>query len=113
MTRRGICCQQFSLIKVSQSLIYLLCSTVNCLSIVYLLGVFDSVSFDFCLQTFSEYGTQQEHRQRETWSLLGLAPFVGEEVTIYNTGISLFLTTSVLVLLSRPPVDREETRPTV
>ena len=36
-----------------------------------------------------EDGTQQEHRQQDTWSLLGLAPFVGEEVTVHNTSISL------------------------
>ena len=27
--------------------------------------------------TFAEYGTQQEHRQQDTWSLLGLAPLWG------------------------------------
>ena len=61
--------------------------------------------------TFAEYGTQWEHRQRNTWFLLGLAPFVGEEVTVHNTGISLLLSTSVWVLLSSP-IERRETRPT-
>ena len=28
---------------------------------------------------------------RDTWSTLGLAPLEGEEVTVYNTGISLLL----------------------
>ena len=36
---------------------------------------------------------------------------VGEEVTVYNTGIILLLSTSVWVLLS-PPIERRETRPT-
>ena len=60
--------------------------------------------------TFAEYGTQQEHKQQDTWSLLGLAPFVVEEATVHNTGISLLLSTSVWVLLS-PPIERRETRP--
>ena len=34
-----------------------------------------------------------------------LAPFVGEEVTIHNTGISLLLSTSVWFLL-RPTIER-------
>ena len=38
-------------------------------------------------------------------------PFVVEEVTVHNTGISLLLSTSVWVLLS-PPIERRETRPT-
>ena len=38
-------------------------------------------------------------------------PFVGEEVTVHNTGISLLLSTSVWVL-SSPPIERRETRPT-
>ena len=38
-------------------------------------------------------------------------PFVVEEVTVHNTGISLFLSTSVWVLLS-PPIESRETRPT-
>ena len=38
-------------------------------------------------------------------------PFVGEEVTFHNTGISLLLSTSVWVLLS-PPIECRETRPT-
>ena len=54
------------------------------------------------LTTFSEYGTQRDHRQEDTWSLLGLAFFVGQEVTVHNTGIGLLLSTSVLVLLSPP-----------
>ena len=39
-------------------------------------------------------------------------PFVGEEVTVHNTGISLLLLTSVWVLLS-PPIECRESRPTV
>ena len=58
----------------------------------------------FQFATFAEYGTQQEHRQQDTWSLLGLAPFVVEEMTVHNTGISLLSATSVWVLLS-PPTD--------
>ena len=38
-------------------------------------------------------------------------PFVVEEVTVHNTGISLVLSTSVWVLLS-PPIESRETRPT-
>ena len=38
-------------------------------------------------------------------------PFVVEEVTVHNTGISLLLSTSVWVLLS-PPIESRETRPT-
>ena len=45
--------------------------------------------------TFAEYGTQQEHMQQDTWSLLGPVPFVGEEVTVHNTDIILLLSTSV------------------
>ena len=56
------------------------------------------------LTKFSEYGTQRDHRQEDTWSFLGLAFFVGEEVTVHNTGISLLLSTSALVLLS-PPIE--------
>ena len=37
-------------------------------------------------------------------------PFVAEEVTVHNTGISLLLSTSVWVLLS-PPIESRETRP--
>ena len=66
----------------------------------------------FYLQHFiAEYGTQQKHRQPDTWFLLGLAPFVVEEVTVHYTGISLLLSISVWVLLS-PPIERRETRPT-
>ena len=54
--------------------------------------------------TFAEYGSQQEHRQQDMWSLLGLAPFVVEEVTVHNIGISLLLSISVWVLLS-PPIE--------
>ena len=35
-----------------------------------------------------------------TWSPLGQAPFIGEERTVHNTGISLLLSTSVWVILS-------------
>ena len=38
-------------------------------------------------------------------------PFVVEEVTVHNTGISLLLSTSVWVLLSTP-IESRETRPT-
>ena len=38
-------------------------------------------------------------------------PFVVEEATVHNTGISLHLSTSVWVLLS-PPIESRETRPT-
>ena len=37
--------------------------------------------------------------------------FIGEKVTVNNTGISLLLSTSVWALLS-PPIERRETRPT-
>ena len=46
-----------------------------------------------------------------TWSPLGQAPFVGEEVTVHNTGISLLLSISVWVLLSST-IEGRETRPT-
>ena len=39
----------------------------------------------------TQCGTQREPRQQNTWSLLGLAPFVGEEETVHDTGISLLL----------------------
>ena len=42
-------------------------------------------------------------------SLLGLAPVVGEEVTVHNTGVSLLLSTSVCVVLS-PPIEHRETK---
>ena len=42
-----------------------------------------------------------------TWS----PPFIGEERTVHNTGISLLLSTSVWVILS-PTTEHRETRPT-
>ena len=54
----------------------------------------ESNAFLYLFATFAEYGTQQEHRQQDTWSLLGLAPFVVEEMTVDNTGINLLLSTS-------------------
>ena len=47
----------------------------------------------FLFIIFAEDGIHREHRQY-TWSLVGLAPFIGEEVTVHNTGISLLLSTS-------------------
>ena len=49
----------------------------------------------FLSATFAEYGTQRVHRQQGAWPLLGLAPFVREEVTVHNTGTSLLPLTSV------------------
>ena len=46
-----------------------------------------------------------------TWSPLGLAPFVGEEVTVHNTGISILLSTNAWFLLSTP-MERRESRKT-
>ena len=43
---------------------------------------------EICVFTpFSGYGTQREHRHRTLGPFrLGLAPFVGEEVTVHSTG---------------------------
>ena len=42
------------------------------------------LDFIYLSTAFHEYGTQREHRQQDKWSLLGLAPFVGEEVKVHN-----------------------------
>ena len=65
-------------------LINLSVSKLHCL----LLVIFTLI-FVYLFATFAEYGNQQEHRQQDTWALLGLAPFVREQGTVHNTGISL------------------------
>ena len=45
--------------------------------------------FIYLFTTLAAYGTQREHGQYDTWSLLGLAPFVGEQVTVDNTDTGL------------------------
>ena len=64
----------------------------------------------YSFTTFAENGTQREHGQKNSWCLVDLASFLGEEVTIHNTGISLLLSASVWVLLS-PPIEHRETLP--
>ena len=63
-------------------------------------GPYEPCLFLLVFTTVVEYGTQREQMQEDTWSLLGLVPFVGEEVTVHNTSIhvSLLLLTSVWVL---------------
>ena len=76
-----------------------------------LIGLIESKSESGCYYLFIYLAFPCRERDTATGFPNYSRPFVVEEVTVHDTGISLLLSTSVWVLLS-PSIESRETRPT-